>query len=296
MDREEIDKWMLAGKITGKTRDYGRTLVKKGAVIKDLLDDIEAKIVDLGGKPAFPAQISCNHIAAHFCPEENDNSVLGDDVVSLDVGVSVDGYIGDTAVTVDLTGKYKELLQASQDALDNALKIIKPGITTGEIGKTIQDTIQGAGFAPVRNLSGHGLDRYVQHTKPNIPNFNSGDDFKITSGMVFAVEPFASTGAGIVRDSGSATLFSLSQKRPVRNQIARQVLSEIENYNGLPFTIRWLTKKLGIKAKLGMRELMQAGILHDYPPLADQSKGIVSQAEHTILIDNDGAVHITTKV
>lgn len=207
----------------------------------------------------------------------------------------VDGHIGDTAVTVDLSGKNTELVKASQEALDAALSVIKLGITLGEIGKVIQEAIQKYGFAPIRNLSGHGLGTYEIHTKPSIPNFDNNDDTKIKKGMLFAIEPFASAGAGIVQDSGIATVFELEQKKPVRNPITRQILIEIGTYDGLPFTTRWLTKKFGIKAKLALKEMQQLGMLVPHPPLADRDKGLVSQAEHTVLVDDEGKVIVTTK-
>ena len=142
--------------------------------------------------------------------------------------------------------------------------------------------------------SGHGLGKYEQHTKPSIPNFDNRDNTKIEKGMVFAIEPFASTGAGIVQDSGTPTVFSLENKKPVRNAITRQVLKEIESYDNLPFTTRWLTNKFGVKAKFALREMEQLGMLHSYAPLADKDKGLISQAEHTVLIDDDGKVIVLT--
>ena len=294
MDKEAIERYTKAGKIAAQVRDYGASLIKKDASMVEILDKIENKIFELGAKPAFPAQISCNHIAAHYCPEEDDNFRFKDELTSLDVGVHVDGYIGDTAKTIDLSGKYGDLIKAAEEALDSALKILKPGITLGEIGRAIQDSIQKYNYAPVRNLSGHGLGRYQIHTKPNIPNFNNNDKTKIEKGMVFAIEPFASTGAGIVQDSGTATVFELIGKKPVRNPVTRQVLKEIESYKGLPFTTRWLTRKFGIKARYALKEMEQLGMLHPHPPLADKDKGMISQAEHSVLIDNDGNVVVLT--
>lgn len=296
MDKEDIEKLKKAGKITAQVREYGKGLVVKDALMVDVLDKIEEKIIELGGKPAFPAQISCNHIAAHYCPDDEDKTVFSDQLVCLDVGVHVDGFIGDTAVTVDLSGKYNDLIKAAEEALENAIKIIKPGVTLGEIGKAIQETIQSYNFAPVKNLSGHGLGKYEVHTKPNIPNFDNGNQTKIEKGMVFAIEPFASTGAGVVQDSGTATVFELTNKKPVRTMITRQVLKEIESYDNLPFTTRWLTRKFGAKAKFALREMGQLGMLHEHPPLADKDKGMISQAEHSILVDDDGNVVVLTNI
>jgi len=289
-----IEKLKKAGRIAAQVLEYGKNLIKKDASMTEVLDKIEEKITELGAKPAFPAQISCNHLAAHYCPDEEDKTVFSDQLACLDVGVHVDGFIGDTACTVDLSGKYSDLVKASQEALDNAIKIIKPDVALSEIGKVIQETINNYGFAPVRNLSGHGLGKYEIHTKPNIPNFDNGDKTKIEKGSVFAIEPFASTGAGIVQDSGTATVFELTNKKPVRNMITRQVLKEIESYDGLPFTTRWLTRKLGGKAKYGLKEMEQLGMLHAHPPLADKDKGMISQAEHSILIDDEGKVVVLT--
>ena len=211
------------------------------------------------------------------------------------MGVHVDGFIGDTATTIDLSGKYSDLVKAAEEALGEAIKVIKVGVTLGEIGKVIQEEIQKYNFAPVKNLSGHGLGKYEVHTKPNIPNFDNGNQTKIEPGSVFAIEPFASTGAGVVQDSGTATVFELSNKKPVRNLITRQVLKEIESYDGLPFTTRWLTRKFGVKAKYALKEMEQLGMLHAHPPLADKDKGMISQAEHSILVDDDGKVIILTK-
>ncbi len=287
MDQEVIEKYKQAGRIAAQVLDFGKNLIKKDASLLEVVEKVEAKIFDLGAKPAFPTQISLNHIAAHYCPDEDDKTVFSDQVVCLDVGVHVDGYIGDNAVTVDLSGKHEDLVKASREALKEVLKIIKIGTTLGEIGKTIQDTISKHGFSPVRNLSGHGLGRFGQHEKPSIPNFDTGDNTKIEKGMVFAVEPFASTGSGIVQDSGEASVFMLQNKKPVRIPITRQVLKEIENYENLPFCRRWLTKKFGAKANFALRELQQLDIIKAYPPLADSNKGLVSQAEHSVLVDDE---------
>jgi len=244
----------------------------------------------------FPAQISCNQLAAHYCPDEEDKTIFSDQLVCLDVGVHVDGFIGDTAVTVDLSGKYNDLIKAAEEALQNALGIIKPGITLGEIGRVIQETIQNYGFAPVKNLSGHGLGKYEVHTKPTIPNFDNHDETKLEKNSVFAVEPFASTGAGVVESSGIVTVFEIKNKKPVRNPITRQVLKEIASYDNLPFTTRWLTRKFGVKAKYALREMEHLEMLHPHPPLADKDKGMISQAEHSVLIDNDGKVNILTQL
>ncbi len=296
MDSQIKQNYIKAGRISAEVLEYGKSLLKKGASLLDATEKIENKIFELGGKPAFPVQISCNEIAAHFCPEEDDKTIFEEQVVSLDLGVHVDGAIGDNAYTIDLSGKYSGLVKAAQKALEESLKIVNVGAELREIGKVINDTIKSYGYNPVRNLSGHGLDLYNIHTKPTIPNIDDGNKTKLNKGMAFAVEPFATTGSGVVQESGLATVFMLEHKKPVRSPITREVLKEIEGYEGLPFAKRWLTRKFGAKANFALRELTQLGMIHQFPPLVEVNKGIVTQAEHSILIDDEGEVIVLTKM
>src|SRR3989339_2172729 len=296
MDSQTKQNFIKAGKISAESIEYGKLLIKKGNSLLETTELIEKKIFELGGKPAFPVQISCDDIAAHFCAVEDDTTTFESQVVCLDLGVHVNGAIGDTAYTVDLSGKYLDLVKAAQKALEEALKITNVGTELREIGKTINDTIKSYGYTPVRNLSGHGLDIYNIHTNPTIPNIDNGDKTKLTKDMTFAIEPFSTTGAGIVGEKGHPTVFMMQNKRNVRSLITREILKEIETYEGLPFAERWLTRKFGAKANFALRELAQLGMIHQFPPLVETSKGIVAQAEHSIMIDEKGEVTVLTKL
>ena len=294
MDNEE--EYIKAGKIAATALKHGEKLIKVGASLLEVTESVEKKVLDMGGDFAFPPQISLNEVAAHYCADPNDETVFKKgDLVKLDVGAMIDGFIGDNALTVNL-GEHENLVKASRNALNNALEIIKPGITLGEIGKTIQDTIIKAGFAPVKNLSGHGLDQYTFHDYPSIPNIDTGDKTVLQEGMAIAIEPFASNGAGSIFESSNANIFSVNELKPVRNIITRQILKEIDNEHGdMPFTTRWLTNKFPeFKVKFALRELMQNNIITAYPPLPDKNGGFISQAEHTILVKEDPI--ITTKI
>src|SRR3989344_4026625 len=196
MDESTKQDFIKAGKISAEVLEYGKSLVKKGNSLLEATELIEKKIFELGGKPAFPVQISCDEIAAHFCALEDDKTVFENQVVCLDLGVHVNGAIGDNAYTIYLSGKYSDLVKAAQKALEEALKTVSVGTELRKIGRTIYDTISGYGYAPVRNLSGHGLGLYGIHTEPTIPNFDNGDRTQLVKGMTFAVEPFATTGSG----------------------------------------------------------------------------------------------------
>ncbi|MBN2112026.1 type II methionyl aminopeptidase [Candidatus Woesearchaeota archaeon] len=285
ISEEEIESYRKAGKIAAEALEYGKGLIKSGAKLLDVSEKIEKKIEDLGGKPAFPAQISCDSIAAHYCAEPDDETVFDKQVCSLDIGVHVNGFIGDNACTVDLSGAYSDLVKASEEALKEALKIVQIGVTAGELGKIIQETISSFGFSPIKNLTGHGLSRFNIHDKPTIPNFDTGDETKLEKGMVIAIEPFATDGMGMVYEQEQGNIFSLVQKRPVRSMFAREILKEIEKYNGLPFTTRWLAKKMPLaKVGFGLRELLRAEAVRSYPPLKEKKKGIVTQAEKSLII------------
>jgi len=288
MDKEEFDSYVKAGKIAAEALDYGKKLIKVGASLLEVIEKIEEKIVALGGEFAFPPQISLNDVAAHSYPAFDDKTVFKEgDIAKLDVGIQVDGFVGDTACTVVLSNdeKLKLLAEASREALNSALRIIKPGVTLSEIGKAIHDEITRRGFAPVRNLSGHGLGKYIIHDKPSVPNFDTGSSEALVEDQVIAIEPFASTGAGVIYESSNPTLFALEAARPVRSPMTREVLKDLEKYNGLPFAHRWLVKKHGLgKAAFALRELKNIGVIREFPPLPDKDHGLVSQAEHTVIV------------
>jgi methionyl aminopeptidase len=288
MDKETFDSYVKAGRIAAQALEYGRKLIKIGASLLEVTEAVEKKIVELGGDFAFPPQISLNDIAAHYCAGFDDKTVFKEgDVAKLDVGVQIDGFVGDTAYTVVLGDdeKLKLLAEASREALNSALRIIKPGITLSEVGAAIHAEITKRGFAPVRNLSGHGLAQFIIHDKPSVPNFDTGSDEVLEEDQVIAVEPFASTGAGVIYESSNPTIYSLEDIRPVRSPMTREVLKDLEQYNGLPFAHRWLVKKHGLgKTSFALRELKALGVLHEFSPLPDKAHGIVSQAEHTVIV------------
>ena len=239
----------------------------------------------MGGDFAFPPQISLNEVAAHNCPDAGDAAILQDQVIKLDVGVAIGGYVTDNALTIDLGGKYTDLVKASREALDAALKLIVPGTPIGQIGKAIQEVIQSYGYSPVRNLSGHGIGQFKVHMSPGIPNFDTGEKNTLKDGMTIAIEPFASTGAGMVYEGGETGVFMFIQKKPVRDLISRSILNDIDQYKGLPFAKKWLTRKHGLgKTNFALKQLTQLNIIRAYPPLIDQKKGIVSQAEESVLV------------
>lgn len=291
MDEFELNSYKKAGLIANKALILGKSLIKKDVSITNILDQIEDFIKKNDAGLAFPAQISLNNIAAHQC-SINEEELIPDGIIKLDVGVEVNGFIGDNAVSVAINHD-DSIIKASRKALDNALKIVKPGIEVRSIGAEIQRTIEEEGFKPVKNLSGHGVGKYQIHKAPSIPNYDSNDKTILNENDVIAIEPFASEGSGIVLNEGDPTVFTLTNEKPVRSNFTREVLKRIKSYKGLPFTSRWLIQEFGQgKTSFALRELNNLGLLESHPPLADK-KGIVSQSEHTVIVKDK--LLITTK-
>lgn len=296
MDEKELENYRKAGKIASEVREWSRELVKSGAKALDIAEKTEAKILEMGGMIAFPVNVCINDVTAHYTPKFNDLTQLEKtDLVSVDLGVHIDGYIADTAYSVDLSRKNAKLIKADQDALSAAIELVKPGALVADLGKAVYEVITAAGYKPIENLAGHEMKQYELHAGLSIPNIEVPHKLKIEEGMSLAIEPFATDGFGKVIESKQAEIFSLLIPRPTRNRDARTVVEEVAPRQGLPFAERWMTKKIPpLRLDLAMRDLLANGTLRAYPTLHEKEKGIVSQFEHTVIVTADGC-EVTTK-
>ncbi len=291
MNKESILK---AGEIAAEVKKYARSFIKKDMSLLEIVEKIEEKITELGGKPAFPTNTSINEVAAHYTPSYDDEA-KANGLLKIDLGVHVDGWIADTAFSLDLENneENKKLIEASREALNNAQKTIKERISTNEIGKIIQETIESKGFSPINNLSGHEMKQYDLHAGLNIPNVDDKRKIILNKGL-YAIEPFATNGGGRVYDGKPSGIYMVIDSKNIRSPIAREILEFIlEEYSTLPFCSRWLVKKFGAKALFGLRQLEENGNLHHFPQLIETGKGKVAQSENTVLIE-EGSVTITT--
>ena len=282
-------EWKKACKIAGEARVFGASLIKEGVKFLEVSEKVEAFIEKKGGKPGFPVQISINGMAAHYTPFPGDESVFQrGDVVKLDLGVHIDGYIGDNAVTVEVgTKENTDLIRASKEALDAALRLAKPGTKVGEIGAAVNAKITEYGFKPIRNLSGHGVSRFILHDAPSIPNYNNHDPLVLREGQVLAIEPFATKGIGLVKEGKRSSNYRLAvPNKQVRDANARKVLEYIrEEFFTLPFAKRYLTKVFELnKVNLALMQLEKEGLVYEYPQLPEKENGLTSQHEHTVLV------------
>ncbi len=289
MNKEKI---LQAGKIASEVKKYAKSIIKKDVPLLEIAEKIESKIIELGGKLAFPVNLSINEIAAHYTPVPEDKT-LAQGLLKIDIGVHIDGWIADTAFSIDLENseENKKLIEASEKALENSIKSVEKGITTGEIGKTIQKTIESLGFSPVINLGGHGLGKYDFHTEPFIPNIDNKKNIEFKEGL-YAIEPFATNGSGKVRDGKPSGIYIISSNKNIRSPTARKILEFIiKEYKSLPFCSRWIVKKFGTNALISLRQLEENGNIYQYHQLIESSGKKVSQAENTILlIDNEKIV------
>jgi len=294
---EESEKSLKkAGQIAQEAVSYARSLIKPKMPLLEIAEKIESKIEELGGKPAFPVNLSINEIAAHATPSFQDTAAAFG-LLKVDIGVHVDGWIADTALSLDLedSQENKALIKSSQDALDSALSLVKSQdkIKIREIGRIIEKTIKSSGFQPIQNLSGHSIEKFEVHAGITIPNYDNSQE-KILGPGVYAIEPFATSGLGSVKDGKPSGIYSLKKPGNVRDSFAREVLRHIEDtYQTLPFCSRWLYKKFGSKSILALKRIQDAGLIHQYPQLIESSSKKVSQAEHTILLSDKEKI-ITT--
>ncbi len=287
---EAHEKYREAGEILTTVREEAAERVEVGATQLEVAEFAEERVRELGGGLAFPVNISVDEEASHATPARDDDTEFGEEMVCLDIGVHVDGYIADAAVTVDLTDT-PELVEASEEALEAAIDAVEPGAHTGEIGQEIGEVVDAYGYNPIVNLTGHGLERYDAHTAPNVPNRPVETGVELEPGDVIAIEPFATDGRGKVGEGSKTEIYEVVGDANVRDRTARSVLEEAEAFDGLPFAERWLDTK---RAAMGLRRLEMANVVRSYPVLKEEDGTLVSQAEHTLIVTDDGC-EVTTR-
>lgn len=291
MNDEIFQKYCQAGNIAAKILREGGKEIRIGTPYLDIVESIESRVTEEGAGLAFPLNLSLNEDAAHDTASPGDSRIFSKgDVVKLDLGIHIDGFIADTAITVDL-GTNSLLVESSRAALDAAISRIRPGIPVGDLGVAIQHEIESRGYRPVSNLTGHGLDQYVLHRSPTIPNVGIKGGMVLEEGMIFAIEPFATTGSGHVTERQRREIYSQISPKPVRIPAGRAILEKIRDRRGLPFSRRWVNEK---KTDIVLPALVRSQVLRVYPVLSDIPGSLVSQAEHTIIVTNDGCV-VTTR-
>ena len=294
-----LDNYIRAGRIAAQVRENARKKNHVGRTLYEICDSIESEINELGGRPAFPVNISLNEIAAHYTAEPDDQIVIKDtDVVKIDLGVHIDGYVADTAVTISYDSKYDQLIKIAELSLYEATKIAKCTTKSSEIGKTIENTITYNGLKPIQNLSGHSLERYVIHAGKSIPNIKTyGPSFSLMPNQAYAIEPFVTTkdGLGIVYEGKIRNIFSLVSRKPTKNKDTDEFIIYLwDRFKTFPFALRWLVNDFAeSKTREMLDYLIKKKNIRSYPILVEGNNKIVSQAEHTIFISENLSYIIT---
>ena len=284
----QLEDYLKAGSIAGEVRENVRKTDWIGSTLAEICDYIESEIIKRGAKCAFPVNTSLNEIAAHYTAEPNDPKTVSDtDLVKIDLGVQINGYIADTAVTVNYDPQYDQMVQTAEDALQNAMSMIKAGVKSKDVGRTIQKTIQDMGFKPIANLSGHSLDQYTIHAGKTVPNMWTIGSFSFSENVAYACEPFVTTknALGFVRNGKIKNIFALVSRKKTKDEEADRLTDYIwNNFNMLPFALRWLLKEWEEKdARRLLEILVKKKVVHAYAILVEANGKTVAQAEHTFI-------------
>ena len=287
MNDETIEKQKEAFRLMEKVIEYGKNLAKPGVKILDLAESIENKIRELGAGIAFPVNIGIGSIAAHYTPTEDDETILKEgDLVKIDQGLHIDGYIADFAYSVRIGKESDPMIDVAKKAVEAGLKAAKPGVKVSEVSAAIEDVIKNSEFNVVRNLTGHGLGRYVVHDEPTIPNVRNDSQYVLKEGQAIAIEVFVTNGSGWVKDSEPKVIFQYRADKAVRLPEAKKILNMAKkDFKGLPFAKRWLKGFSKIKLEMALRELIETEALEVFPTLKEISDSEVAQWERSTVVE-----------
>ncbi|RLF62666.1 MAG: type II methionyl aminopeptidase [Thermoplasmata archaeon] len=292
MNEEIYEQYRKAGRMLGKALSAGAKMVKEGVRYLDVAEEIE-RIISSEAGLSFPVNISVNEVAAHYTPSLNDSlKFKKGDVVKIDAGSHVNGYIGDSALTVEVGSNENEhIIKASEEALQEAIEIVRAGVSIAEIGETIEKKIKSYGLRPVKNLQGHSLERYNLHAGLSIPNVSNNNGRKLKEGEVIAIEPFATNGSGYVVDRENGNIYLLKSR--AKGRIADEMRKK---FDGLPFASRWMEGIVGWdKVNMTLAFMLRRRAVYAYKKLVEVDGGIVAQTEHTLLVKKDGCEVLTSR-
>ena len=303
-----IESYIKSGKLASRIRDEASKMIKEGTLVIDLVEYVESEILKSGAQIAFPCNVSLNEVAAHYTSPAGDKTMIhAGDMVKLDLGAMIDGYISDTAITVIADGNidenytqdeinlHEEIVEASAAGLEAAIATARAGIEVSKIGAAVHEAISEYKLNPIFNLAGHSLEQNNLHAGISIPNYDNHDSYILEEGQAVAIEPFATNGEGIVNDAPGHYIFSYMANKPFRMKSTQRVLKYIQqNHRFVPFSGRWITDEFGDrKGAIALKQLSDAMAIYPYAPLKEKQGCFVSQKEHTIIVEKEGCT-VTT--
>ncbi|MDO5815294.1 MAG: type II methionyl aminopeptidase [Methanobrevibacter sp.] len=303
-----MESYIKSGKLASKIRNEASKMIKEGTLVIDLVEYVENEILKSGAQIAFPCNVSLNEVAAHYTSPAGDKTEIhAGDMVKLDLGAMIDGYIADTAVTIIADGNitenytqdeinlHEEIAEASAAGLEAAISTVRAGVEVSKVGDAVHEAISEYKLNPIFNLTGHSLEQYNLHAGISIPNYDNHDNYVLEEGQAIAIEPFATNGEGIVNDAPGHYIYSYMANKPFRMKSTQRVLKYIQhNHRYVPFSGRWITNEFGErKGAIALKQLADAMALYPYAPLREKEGCFVSQKEHTVIVEKEGCT-VTT--
>ena len=295
---ETAENYARSGRILSQVREFVRTMPIQGKPLLEICEEVEAKIRELGAGPAFPCNIGIDEVAAHYTSPWDDASLIpSGSLVKIDFGVELDGFVTDTAISISLNPAYDSMIVAAEAALQEALGAVAPGRKLSDIGSVIERCIQRYGYQPIRNLTGHKIDRYTIHAGKSVPNVSGMENGRFETGEIYALEPFVTLrdAEGAVRDGDAAYIYRYVRAKGAKSKEASKLLEHVhETYKTLPFASRWVFKNWREEGtQAAFQELIRERCIAGYPVLVEASGKPVAQAEHTLIVTQDGCKVLT---
>ncbi|KAK2593073.1 hypothetical protein QQS21_009239 [Conoideocrella luteorostrata] len=311
-DSTFLNNYRKGAEIHRQVRKWVRTSVKPGQTLTEIAIGIEDGVRALLGNAGletgrslqsgmgFPTGLALNNCVAHYTPNPGQKDIVlqHQDVMKVDFGVHINGWIVDSAFTMSFDPTYDNLLAAVKDATNTGIKQAGIDVRISDVSAAIQEAmesyeveIRGKVYPvkPVRNLCGHDIKHYRIHGEKTIPFIKNTIQTKMEEGEIFAIETFGTTGRGYIRDGQGIYGYGLSHDAPDRVSLplnsANRLYNTIkENFSSLVFCRRYL-ERLGCERYLaGLNYLVSNGILEDHLPLMDVPGSYSAQFEHTILL------------
>jgi len=294
----ELEKFAESGKILVQVREHVKAMEVRRRKVLDVCEEVEGKIRQLGGKPAFPCNVGINEVAAHYTSPWDDRSVVPDNsIVKVDFGVELDGFATDTAIALSLNPEYDSMIVAATTALSEAVSAVAPGRKLSDIGNVVERCIERYGFKPIRNLTGHKIDRYTLHAGKSVPNVSGIESGRFERGEVYAIEPFVTlrSAEGVVRDGDYEYIYRFVKTKGAKSKLAVRLAEYIrDTYKTLPFASRWIHNSWHQgDVEAAFDELVSQRCIAGYPVLVEASGRPIAQAEHTVVVTEGGCRVLT---
>jgi methionyl aminopeptidase len=283
------EAYVRAGQIASEALRYGAELVAEDVLVEEVCEKVEERIVSRGGFPAFPCNVSQDSEAAHYSASPGDGRRIGRNaIVKVDLGVHVDGYIADTAVTVNFNPSLEDMVSANRAILSDALKSIRREAAVGNVGEVVEMEAERRGYRPIANLAGHQLDQYVLHAGVSVPNDRERTEASFRLDTAYAVEPFlvARSARGWVINGSPGNIYRLVSRKRIKDKAVADAAEFIwQSYKSLPFSSRWFTKAYGGAQETSLlQSLIKERAVMTYPVLKTVDGALVSQFEHTVYV------------